>query len=257
MVISHEYKYVFIEVPQTASTAITAELRQHYGGERTLHKHANYSQCCRAWPEVRGNYFTFAAVRNPLDQVVSYYTKLKTNHRGNYTDPTRFQRNGGWVPELQLEHYEFIQKNDADFASFFREFYSRVFHEWVLLGHGQFDFVMRFENIREDFATVLRTLGLCPVRPLPVVNPTEEKKHFLNYYPPEIRALVARYMGPFLKKWGYGLPSEWGDVPIPWSTGVRFSTVEALANSAARHFTLNPRGGHLQLVRRALRRLRS
>lgn len=36
MVISHKYKHLFIEVPSTASTAISAELREHYGGELIL-----------------------------------------------------------------------------------------------------------------------------------------------------------------------------------------------------------------------------
>lgn len=44
---------------------------------------------------VGGKYFTFATVRNPLDQAVSHYTRRKNNHRGQYAHPVNFDRNGG------------------------------------------------------------------------------------------------------------------------------------------------------------------
>src|SRR3989344_2092106 len=42
MIISHKYKYVFIELSRTASEAISCELCEFYAGERILWKHASY-----------------------------------------------------------------------------------------------------------------------------------------------------------------------------------------------------------------------
>lgn len=37
MIISHEHKYLFIEIPLTASWAVRKELCEFYGGEAILH----------------------------------------------------------------------------------------------------------------------------------------------------------------------------------------------------------------------------
>lgn len=256
MIISGKHGYLFVEVPQTASTAISRELRQYYGGEELLRKHANYSEFRRSRIGTGRDYFTFATVRNPLDQAVSSYTRIKQNHRGVYTDPSQFARNGGWVPEEQLRQFEWVHATQATFPAFFKRFYSRMYHEWVLLDHSQFDFVMRYENVQEDFRTVLRLLGLEPVRPLPVVNATDRGSDFLQYYTPEHHPIVSRYFGPFLEYWGYEIPKEWASGHVPWSSKVSFGIVERLVTSLARFFPLDPRGRHLQAAKSVVRRFR-
>ena len=87
MIVSHEHRYVFIEVPHTASVAISTELRENYDGQRFLRKHATYRDFLRqATPEQRG-YFAFAAVRNPLDVAVSRYYRFKFKPRKFMGDP--------------------------------------------------------------------------------------------------------------------------------------------------------------------------
>ena len=76
MIISHEYKYLFIEIPLTASWAIQLELCQFYGGAPILHKHATYAEFRNIASEEELNYLVFATVRNPLDKIVSRYHKI-------------------------------------------------------------------------------------------------------------------------------------------------------------------------------------
>lgn len=256
MIISHQHKYLFVEVPSTGSTAISKELRDHYDGQLVLYKHANYSEFRRIASKPERKYFTFAGVRNPLDHVVSHYIRLKNNHRGIYTEPKEFERNGGWIPDGHLERFEFVQAHDAGFPEFFKRFYTSVYNEWVLLGHRQFDFVLRFENLQEDFATVLKMMRIEQVQALPVVNKTDRQKHFSEYYTPDIYQLAARVFGPFMKKWGYEFPTAWGVTEIPLSSRINFAAVDRGVNLVARFASLNPYNPLLQNVKGTLRRLR-
>jgi hypothetical protein len=65
MIISHRHRYVFVEVPRTGSTAVSAELRENYDGHEILRKHASYRDFLRVASEEERGYFTFSAVRNP------------------------------------------------------------------------------------------------------------------------------------------------------------------------------------------------
>jgi hypothetical protein len=214
MIISHKYRYLFVELPHTASTAMCEEL---------CDKYAHYYEFLNAASAEEKAFFVFSGIRNPLDETVSVYFKLKGDHKGAYTNPKYWRSNGGYVSRKDLRRFRFIQRNDADFPTFFRTFYRIPYDNWSRLAHHRFDFVIRFENIQDDFAKVLRLLGIAQVRPLPVVNRTTGKRDdFLAYYTPEIVHQARWVFGPFLDRWGYRLPPEWGDQPIPWSSQVLF-----------------------------------
>ncbi|HYH46616.1 MAG TPA: sulfotransferase family 2 domain-containing protein [Thermoanaerobaculia bacterium] len=212
MIVSHRHRYLFVELPHTGSTAISRELRTFYDGEDILRKHFYLEDFLRhARPEERG-YFTFSGIRNPLDEAVSVYLKYKANHSSHFTDPTERVENGGWVTPSHLKRFRFIQQG-ADFPAYFRRFYRLPYDNWSSLSHARMDHVLRFERLQEDFAELLRRLGIEPVRPLPVLNRTGQKSGFLSYYTPDIRRRAQWIFGPFLKRWGYELPAEWGLPP--------------------------------------------
>ncbi|MBN1815502.1 MAG: sulfotransferase family 2 domain-containing protein [Anaerolineae bacterium] len=239
MIISHRHKYLFVELPHTACTAISKELCELYDGEPILRKHAHYHEFLRVATPVERDYFVFSGIRNPMDEVVSLYEKYRTNHRGNYTDPKKRKGRGGHVTRLDMASFSFIQETGADFPAFFRRFYRLPYDNWSSLAHNRFDAIIRYEHLQSDFAHTLDSLGLEKQRPLPVVNPTADKRPFLSYYTPEIWDHATWVFGPFMQKWGYDFPPEWGSGSIPLSSQALFHALVAYRNLRRRY--LKPR----------------
>lgn len=215
MIISHKYKYLFVELPRTGSTAISKELCENYDGSQFLFKHATYSDFLRVANHEEKEYFVFSCIRNPLDDIVSLYFKYKTDHKERFTDPRKLKRARWLIKSIPLRRFNFVQKTNADFPTYFKRFYKIPYNNWSALAHKEFDYVIRFENMQDDFARVLELIGIEQKRRLPVVNKTGEKRDsFLSYYTPEIYEQAKRVCGPFMQEWGYDFPSEWGNASV-------------------------------------------
>jgi hypothetical protein len=224
MIISHDFKYCYVELPHTASSAIARELVEHYGGISVLQKHSKYEEFLRVANEAERGYFVFSGIRNPMDEAVSLYFKYKNNHAGNYTNPAKFKRNGGHVSESDLRIYNFIAQNDASFGDFLRRFYRVPYDNWSALSHAKFDYVIRFEHLQDDFAEVLERIGIEQKGPLPAFNVTVGKEgDFLDYFTPDVQPYARRIFGPFMRRWGYAFPEAWGDQNVPPSAEALFS----------------------------------
>jgi len=236
MIISSRYRYVFIELPQTGSTAIRKELQEHYEGSSFLRHHSTYYDFLKVANADEKGYFVFSCIRNPLDDAVSRYLKYKTDHKGNFTNPARLQKHKGIVNYFDKRIFQFLRKSDADFPAFFRKFYVLPYNNWASLSHERFSFVIRFEKLQEDFATALRMIGIEPKRPLLVINRTNSKKReFSSYYPPAIQEKAKRVFGPFMKRWGYEFPPEWGNHSVPWWNQMEFEFCDIFRNFYWKH----------------------
>ena len=71
MIISHKYKFLFIGLPFSASSAISKELYTKYEGEPYLRKHSLYHEFIKIATIVEKKYFVFAVLRNPMEIVVT------------------------------------------------------------------------------------------------------------------------------------------------------------------------------------------
>jgi hypothetical protein len=215
VMISHEHRFVFVELPRTGSTAIRHELRDQYGATPILHKHATYQEFLRQATEDEKSYFVFSGIRNPLDDAVSLYFKLLTDHKSKRTDPTRAFKNRRVLFRLRDDAmFRFIQQREPDFSTFFLRFYRLPYDTWASLSHRSFDYVIRFERLAEDFDQALRRIGIEPVRSLPVVNRTSARdRDFSTYYTPEAQRRARRVLGPYMERWGYAFPASWGVEP--------------------------------------------
>ena len=116
MVISHKHRsFVSLELPHTASTSIRRELCEYYDGTTILLKHASYKTFLKTATDEEKNYFVFSCIRNPLDNAVSVFFKLKTDHRGRFANPKQNKKRRIRAKRI----YKFIQENNADFATYF------------------------------------------------------------------------------------------------------------------------------------------
>lgn len=223
MIISHKNKYVFVELPRTGTTAVSRELCQLYGGERILRKHATYNDFLKAASPEETKYFAFTCIRNPLDDAVSHYYKLKTNHGERYTKVIKPSARRRLAERLDALMFRYIHRKDADFTDFFKRVYIFPYNNWVSMNRDQYDYVMRFENLSEDFSKAIQLIGLELKRPLPPRNVTSSRsRDFTTYYTEDLIPRAKRVFGPFMKEWGYEFPQEWGNDPIPWWNQMEF-----------------------------------
>lgn len=223
MIISHQYRYVFVELPHTASTAISKELCENYGGQSILHKHTHYYEFLEQASDKEKEYLALASMRNPMDIIVTRFFKRKTNHQGFFTNPKYWRTNGGHVTKKALMEYKFIQKRKADFPTYFRHFYRLPYDSWGCPSPDDYDFVIRYENLQKDFSKFLDLLGISQIRPLPKINITEEKMaDFHSYYSPEIQKQSIRFFSPYFELWDYQFPSQWGNSNPPIGSKAAF-----------------------------------
>lgn len=215
MVISEKYKYVFIELPFTASTSVSAELCENYSGIKILHKHSRYHEFHRIAKKEAKKYFVFSSIRNPMDAMVSVFFKLKYNHKGKFTEPKEWEVNGGNVLNKDLKKFSYIQKHNLNFQEYFKKYFYYPYDNWSRLDHKNFDFIIRFEHLQDDFSLVLQKLNIPQIRPLPQINKTKNKeREYKDYYTSDIRQRALNIFGPFMKEWGFEFPKEWGATKI-------------------------------------------
>ncbi len=212
MVISKANRYVFIEVPQTASTAVAVELIVNYQGRRILRRHSDYGEFFRTASTEEKQYRVLATIRNPLDIIVSKFVKARDKHGELYGEARLPDAPWGYRFRQEARELAFIEKHGHDFEAFVRKFCKRIYNSRACLlpPHAH---VLRYERLNDDFAAWLQVTGLQMIRPLPRTNTTEgRERDFVAWYPPGIRSHAARVFGPYLMKWGYELPGGWPEI---------------------------------------------
>jgi len=232
MLINEDPAFVFVELPQTATTAISKELREMYGAKKFLHKHATYHQYLKKASPQQKKYKSIGSMRNPLDQTVSFYFKYKSDKEfgEKYTVGANRRKNGTQL-RLFLSRNKhkyrsrYIIKNNASFGDFFLKFYKLPFGNWSVLDHKKFDHIIWFENLAEDYKKVFTDVGLSVKRGLPVTNKTPEKeKVFWTYYNTDKLKKRAKFVfGPFMRYWGYEFPESWDYIKEPWYSQILYN----------------------------------
>jgi hypothetical protein len=197
--ISHEHKCIFVEVPKTGSTSIReiigappkahlniCQIRYnmqhywtHYGGFKNnllasfyllLSEQKRFEIGERQFNE----YFKFGFVRNPWDRVVSLYFRKQSVQK---SDEMTFDAFVEWIKYSSSTCVHPVpHTNQLD---------------WFVDPHGNVlvDFIGRFENLQDDWATVAEKLGLPGKLPHVNANP-DARKPYTEYYTKKTRELI-------------------------------------------------------------------
>lgn len=237
MIISHKYKFLFIGLPFSASSAITKELHTQYHGKPYLRKHSLYHEFEKIATKEELDYFVFAVLRNPMEIVITVYEKMKANAKGNFTNPELFKENGGHITKKHREKYNFIHNNNATFQEYFIRYFKKPYDNLSSGTIDNCDFVIRYENIVVDYLLALEKVGIKNPRPLAVVNKTtSKKKDLLAYYTEDIQDKAIAVFGPFLEKYNYSFPDDWGKIKTPIVSKIQFQILGRLRKINQRYF---------------------
>ena len=223
MIISHKYKFVFIGLPFSASSAISKELNLEYEGEPYLRKHSLFHEFEKVATKEERNYFVFAVLRNPMEIAVTVYEKMRANAKGNFTNPKLFKENGGHITKHHRERFNFIQDKNASFQEYFTKFFKKPYDNFSSLTLDGCDCIIRYENITSDYLLALEKAGIESPKPLPVANKTAGKKNDLSlYYTDEIKEQAIYVFAPFFEKYGYNFLAKWGKIKTPILSSIKF-----------------------------------
>lgn len=226
MVISDKHRFVFVNLPQTASTAISRELVNQYEAREFCFKHALWrTDYMKAANAEQKKYRVISGMRNPMDITVSTYFKVRSDHEQRYTNAEENKIQHGFLRKHIMywwnkrSHAEIVGKN-LGFSAWFLRNHKVPYASWAILDHHRFDKVIRFEHLQEDFAEALKTLGVAQTRPLPLGNKTaKEGKPFHEYFDTDQAKRHAKYIfGPYMKQFGYRFPAEWDHIAVPASS---------------------------------------
>jgi hypothetical protein len=234
MVIDNKHKFIFIELPLTATSAISKEIREMYGSQPFLNKHATYRQFLRSASSEQREYRSIGSIRMPLDQAVSMYFKYKNDKELGErfsTGKNKFRRrNGKFLRQLlsvnrHKKRSRYVSRTNADFEQYFLRFYKWPYSNWSVLDHKRFNYIIRFENLAADYKKVFTEIGVPIERDLPQANKTPgKKKDFWSYYETDKAKKRAKFVfGPFMRYWGYEFPESWNYIREPWYAQLLFN----------------------------------
>jgi hypothetical protein len=227
LVISHKFKYVFVELPRTGSTAISKELQEYYDGHRILKKHSRYSEFLAQASKEERNYFVFSGIRNPMDRTLSFYFKLKHDHKNRFSS---MRSKKEYLKEIYFRRlYDLVQDPKVTFQDYFLKRFNLPYDDWSSLDHHRMNAILRFEDMSADFDAALRKIGIDPVRQLPKGNATKgrEEAGFESHFEP-VKEHAIKIFGPFMQQAGYSFPDSWQVKEVPSGATRKFLWLKLL-----------------------------
>jgi len=185
---------LFYRIPKNASTSISEHLgsfnlikkhekRFHELADKKLYRgwfdptHAKPNEVYNVFKREMANYFSFCIVRNPWDRAVSMYHFSLKNDLG---------RLYGLKTEMTFEVFCELLSDYKDDTYFIA---SQNQTEWMG-GHFPPKVHLRFENLKEEFAQMLKDYNISHISAdFPHKNATDHK-HYTDYYNTNTKRLI-------------------------------------------------------------------
>ena len=197
--ISLQKRFLFVHIPKTAGNSIQSALRDYsedqlvalrkeqdgierFGLRNPYYKTKKHSTLGE-YRDALGNeqfrsLYKFTCVRNPWDRMVSYY--FTPTQSPETWDPKRFRE----IISKAVSVADYLRLDQGEEDPF-----------------ANVDYIIRFENLADDFRTVCGTLGISPAT-LPRYN-RSSREHYSKYYDEELRHLVRMRFAAEIERFGY------------------------------------------------------
>ena len=190
--ISFQKRFLFIHIPKTAGNSIQSVLRDYSEDELVplrgeqdgierfglrnpnykIKKHSTLAEYGAALGEDQfRSLCKFTCVRNPWDRMISYYFTPTQNTTA--WDRKKLRK----VISKALSVADYLRSDKGE-----RDPFDNV------------DYIVRFENLADDFRAVCGALGISPTT-LPQYN-RSNREHYSRYYDDELRELVRKRFAP-------------------------------------------------------------
>ena len=197
--ISLQKHFLFVHIPKTAGNSIQTALRDYSedqlvalrkeqdGIERFGLRNPNYKikkhSTLAEYRDALGNeqfrsLYKFSCVRNPWDRMVSYY--FTPTQSPETWDRKKFRKMISKI--VSVADYLRLDQDDED-------------------PFTNVDYIMRFENLAQDFRTVCGKVGISAAT-LPRYN-RSNREHYSKYYDYELRELVRTQFAAEIERFGY------------------------------------------------------
>jgi len=197
--ISFQKRFLFVHVPKTAGNSIQSVLRDYsedelvalrreqdgverFGLRNSKYKIKKHSTLAE-YREALGNeqfrsLYKFTCVRNPWDRMVSYY--FTPTQSTETWDRNKFRR----IISKAVSVADYLRLHVRDNDPF-----------------ENINYIMRFENLANDFRTVCAALDISPTT-LPQYN-RSNREHYSKYYDDELRELVRERFAVEIERFSY------------------------------------------------------
>lgn len=193
MPISHKHKLFFVHIPKNAGTALTEHL--DLSGDLG-HYQFNINN-------VPKGYKSFCVVRNPYDRLVSCYeyARMKESYWHSHEGKSMY----GPHPDYNIlkdatfnECLELLSQNKLKHQGWLPQWV------WIANQYGkiEIDYIIKMENLEEDFNSMLTELGHDKIDAIPKINKSK-RKDFQSYYNDETLNIVRSIYNNDLKLFGY------------------------------------------------------
>jgi hypothetical protein len=197
--ISFQKSFLFVHIPKTAGNSIQSVLRDYSedelvalrgeqdGVERfglrnpkyKVKKHSTLAEYRAALGEEEfANLYKFTCIRNPWDRMVSYY--FTPTQKAEAWDRKKFRK----IISGAVSVADYLRLDEDEEDPF-----------------GNVDYIMRFENLADDFRKVCDALDISPMK-LPQYN-RSNREHYSKYYDDDLRELVRVRFATEIERFGY------------------------------------------------------
>ncbi|MFI3156286.1 MAG: sulfotransferase family 2 domain-containing protein [Methylococcaceae bacterium] len=203
MLISHPYRIIFVHIQRTGGNSIRHlfnEMDSNAVQEVPVEAAKNRLKHCfisdihaAVEPELFSAYTKFAVVRNPFDRLFSWYAMFKHNTIAKSEIAGGVVRTAALGNAVEVAVAPYLDSFDTFLtipnSGLFERFYYNQFDYLQVDGKIAVDYVLRFENLNNDFNAMAKKMNFPSL--LPAVNQSVRQQDYRMAYNQTTQQLVA------------------------------------------------------------------